>query len=218
MLERVLSDGCGPYILYKQPTKMSIRVPSTSELPTEAYYRSVYQTAMNNALNQVPQLRIPNRYPRRRSEAQARRGNNVTLTPSGRVSRARLTPEQRADRRREVLRRNIMLRYPIRDILPTDVGESSTRPLLTPEERGTRKRQAVGTKKISAVRDRILMKGMLYERSKVVRHVTPARFPSVRSTHIGGECGTLPIMNPFRMKVYRHYVEHRNKGLGSCCK
>jgi hypothetical protein len=25
----------------------------------------------------------------------------------------------------------------------------------------------------------------------------------------------LPIMNAFRMEVYRHYVEHRNKGLGS---
>jgi hypothetical protein len=163
---------------------MSIRVPSVSEFPTDAYYRSVYRTAMNNAVSQVPQPRIPIRYPpalrasneRRRAETQARRGNDVTFTPSGRVSRARLTPEQRAHIRREVLRRNIMLRCPLRDILSTDVGESSTRPLLTPEERGTRKRLAVGTKKIVAVRDRIPMKRMLNERWKEVRHVTPADY------------------------------------------
>jgi hypothetical protein len=123
------------YILYRQPTKMLIRVPSASELPTDAYYRSVHQTAMNNAVSQVPRLRIHIRYPpalraaneRRRAEAQARR-ENATLTPSGRVSRARLSPEQRAAWRREVLRRNNVIRYLIRDIVANDIDEARTTP------------------------------------------------------------------------------------------
>jgi hypothetical protein len=103
------------YILYIQPYKMSIRVPFVSKLPTDAYYHSVYDTSMNNDVSQVPQPRIPIRYPpafrttneRRRAEAQGRR-EHATLTPSGRVPRARLSPEQRVSRRREVMRHNAL--------------------------------------------------------------------------------------------------------------
>ena len=200
---------------------MSIRVPSVSELPTEAYYRSVYQTAMNNAVSQVPQLRIPNRYPpalraaneRRRAEAQARR-ENATLTPSGRVSRARLTPEQRVARRREIMRRNALFRGPLGDIVSTDVEETQARPVFTPVERDNRKRVAVGTRKIAAVRERIREVRRKNARPTSVRRVTPVKFPSVRSSYIKGE-GTDSVRNGLRGEIYRQFAEHQKAGEGS---
>jgi hypothetical protein len=107
-----------------------------------------------------------------------------------------------------------MLRYPLRDILSTDVGESSTRPLLTPEERGTRKRVAVGTKKIVAVRERIREVRRMNARPTSVRRVTPTKFPSVRSSYIKGE-GNSFVLNGIRSEIYRQYAEHRKAEVGS---
>jgi hypothetical protein len=173
---------------------MSIRVPSTSELPTDAYYRSVYQTAMNNAVSKVPRPRIPIRYPpalraaneRRRAEAQARR-ENATLKPSGRVSRARLTPEQRVAGRREIMRRSALYRGPLGDMVSTDVEETHARPVFTPVERDNRKHVDVGTRKIAAVRERIREVKRMNARPTSVRRVTLAKFPSVRSSYIKEE-------------------------------
>jgi rRNA maturation protein Nop10 len=125
---------------------MHVQVPSVSDLlPTAAYYRNLYQNTITVVLcESATTSRIPSRYSpalraaneRRRVEALARRQLGAH-TPSDRRSRARFTPEERPARRREVLRRNVANRNLRSDILVTDVNHTSSRPVLTSEERAT---------------------------------------------------------------------------------
>jgi hypothetical protein len=173
---------------------MSIRIPSASELPTDAYYRSVYETTMNKALSQVPRPRIPIRYQptfrsaseRRMTEAKARR-EHATLTPSGRVSRDGLSPGQRVAGRREVVRENNLIIYLIRVIVASGIDEAPPRHVFTPAERDTRNMVAVGTRKIVAVCESIREVRRRNARPTSTRRVTPAKFSSVRSSQIKRE-------------------------------
>ena len=98
---------------------MVIEVPSPENLPTAAYYREVYHRNMREVYasatpapttgreRRLAALRTANA--NRAAAAAARRAANPgAYTPSGRRSRARLTPEQRVERRRQTLRRNTL--------------------------------------------------------------------------------------------------------------
>jgi hypothetical protein len=86
--------------------------------------------------------------------------------------------------------------------------------LFTPEEYGIRKRVAVGTRRIVAVRERIREVRKMDAWPTSVRRVTPAKFPSVRCSYIKGE-GNASVLNGMRSDIYRQYAEHRKSGVGS---
>jgi hypothetical protein len=87
------------------------------------------------------------------------------------------------------MRRNALYRGPLDDTVSTNVEESHPRPVLTHVERVTRKRVAVGTRKIAAARERIRASEVKWmnARPTSVRRFTPMKFPSARNSYIKGE-------------------------------
>jgi hypothetical protein len=104
-----------------------------------------------------------------------------------------------------------VIRYLIRDIVANDIHE---RPDFTPTERDTHKRVAAGTRRIVAVRERIREVRRMNARPTSVRHVTPAKFPSIRSSSIKGD-GNASVLNGMRSEIYRQFAEHQKRGQGS---
>jgi hypothetical protein len=103
------------------------------------------------------------------------------------------------------------MRYFIRDIVANDTDEEPPRPDFTPTERATHKRMAVGTRRIVAVRERIRDVRRMNARPTSVRHVTPAKIPSVRSSHIKGD-GNASVLNGMGSEIYRQFAEHQKRG------
>jgi hypothetical protein len=95
-----------------------------------------------------------------------------------------------------------------------DIDEAPPRHVFTPTERDTRKRVAVGTMRIDAVRERIREVRRMNARPTSVHRVTPAKFPSARSSYIKGE-GNASVSNGMRSEIYRQYAEHRKAWVGS---
>ena len=115
-----------------------IQIPSSAEIRRAAERRreefarvmaEIFQEsqALSRRSRQPEGLRIANE--RRRAQAIARReaaGLPTTRTPGGRFTRARLTPEARVARRRELLTRNTAFRA-ISDVISRDVSETVPR-------------------------------------------------------------------------------------------
>ena len=125
--------------------------------------------AANPRRQQPEALRLANE--RRRAEAIARRaasGLPVTRTPTGRISRARLTPEARSANRRAVLERNnFVRRNPVADIISLDVDEAQPARVFTTEERQARRERAVERRT-----------------TRIARTAQPARYPGVKEFYI----------------------------------
>lgn len=200
------------------PPRNQIYVPSVREFrrprPLDEILQETYTMARqdrtilrNSGLRTVPPnpryspaLRAANE--RRRAQAEARRlasNQPVARTPSGRISRAKYTPEERKARRAAALERR---RNPIADLISFDIEESRLRPTLAPEERASRRENALRVRTISKLRSSVRDRRMKSEPAKLIKRVNNKTFRSISDASFSAD-RVSQILNTLGREVAR---------------
>eukprot|EP00873_Tetraselmis_striata_P014085 jgi/Tetstr1/434349/TSEL_023455.t1 len=152
--------------------------------------------------NREAALRRAN-FQRRAAAAERRRAlqaAGVRFTPSGRRSRAMLTTDERAAKRRRVLAANVAASrgFP----LSFDIADPEPRRVLTDQDRSRRRAAAAIGRRIAAARAARNLSIAQRARGVLVRRFVPPRFPSVRAAAFTADTAA-QVANSVRAELYR---------------
>eukprot|EP00873_Tetraselmis_striata_P010647 jgi/Tetstr1/430911/TSEL_020667.t1 len=152
--------------------------------------------------NREAALRRAN-FQRRAAAAERRRALHaagVIFTPSGRRSRAMLTTDERAAKRRRVLAVNVAASrgFP----LSFDIADPEPRRVLTDQDRSRRRAAAAIGRRIAAARAARNLSIAQRARGVLVRRFVPPRFPSVRAAAFTADTAA-QVANSVRAELYR---------------
>jgi hypothetical protein len=151
---------------------------------------------------------------KRREAAKRRREEaGIELTSSGRRSRAKYTPEERTDRRRNTLAVSMATRRfaPVGDIVSMDVEESAPRRQISPTVRESRRRTGMLARDLRRAFSGMSLSNAERRPGELIRRSTPPLFPSSRAAvYTAGSSAV--VGNSMRAELYRAFFGSSRRG------
>jgi hypothetical protein len=148
----------------------------------------------------------------KRREAAKRRHEDagIELTSSGRRSRAKYTPEERADRSRNTLAVSMATRRfaPVSDIVSMDVEEPAPRRQISSTVRESRRRTGMLARDLRRAFSRMFPSNTERRPGELIRRSTPPLFPSSRAAVYTAGSSTV-VGNSMRAELYRAFLAPR---------